>query len=1131
MKIPSGRTLRRIACWLTFCASLLTYLLTLEPDASLWDCPEYLVTAARLEIGHPPGNPLWTLTARVFSLFGGSDPQAIAICVNISSAVFTAGAAAILTSVIFILLHLLPSGRLRDHKRPSKHRCEFRSVAYAFISAATGLTFAWSDSPWFSAVEAEVYALSLFLTALSVRLMIGWSLIRQPARRGRQLLLIIYLTGLSIGVHQLNLLVIPALALIGLFRHYPHKAGIWRILATLFLSAAAVGAVLLGFMPGVIWLAGKTELFCVNHLKMPIHSGVILFWAIAVSLSILLGLYFNLRRHKTSFGKQVIAWIPAMLLIGFSGYMIILVRSAANPPMNEGDPSDIFSLAEYLNRDQYGKTPLLYGKTPHSMPLRREIINADGKPDYSTYARKVKSPRYLPDPDRKSYRHYSDRTELTYTPELDMWLPRMTSSSAPDIACYGDWAGMTPDDMESVEISYALDSLDRPVGKLNPDGSRTREKELRPTYLQQLRYLFGYQIGYMYFRYLLWNFSGRQNDRFATGEAEHGNFLTGIAPVDNAMLGSQEMLPAEIGKENRGNNIFYCIPLLLGIIGMIALQRSGRIGRRANLIIAVLFLMTGVAIVIYLNQNPREVRERDYSFLGSFWAYAIWIGAGIHALLRFIIVKLPTPVRAKLSMPGLCPEKSSTPVRAKLSKPGLCPANPSSPLPATPSTPVRAKLFMPGLCPAILLGLISFALPAWLLAVNYDDHDRSGRSVTTDFATNLLESLEPNAILFTNGDNFTFPLWWAQEVAGIRRDVSIVNTAYLVTPWYVCQLMKDSRYGPAAAETRKGLLMQAQDSAIRYGAFTSNPYTRTDIQPGRRDTLLAEDALTALGKRYSDPAGYRFPGMLRLPLPAEESPSGDSIYIRTSAIASGSGIIGQKQLAALDIIASNLYSGNPRPVYWLASLSSSDYAGFYPLTTRTLHTRRLMYTDSLTPDQQNRQLDRDLSAAFSHRSGNKSREKAKTDMQAAGLSQRSADTRIVEVPVIYADATVGPHISTQRLGLIRLAQRLLKMNRKADALQVTLIALRNHPATEWEYQIHNESEGTVYEGFALADLLIKCASAAGADSISIKDEGMDLLKREHSRHSEWERYYRSLPPRLRQVLTPKHRQFIKNSEL
>lgn len=1062
----SARSWRRIACWLTFAASLITYLLTLEPDASLWDCPEYLVTATMMEVGHPPGNPVWSLTARMFSLFGGGDPHRMAVAVNVSSAVFTAGAAALLCSVGCILFRFV-----------TPRRRKYPVWAAPLAAMTTGLAFAWLDSPWYSAVEAEVYAMSLFLTALSVRLMTGWAFTRSPRRRARQLLLIVYLTGLSIGVHQLNLLVIPALALIWLFRRRKGKAGGWRILLTVILSGLAVGAILLGFMPGVIRLAAATELLCVNRFHMPFGSGVWAFWIGATLLSASIALLPVLLRRHMSPGMQVLLWTPALLLTGYSAYMMIMVRSAANPPMNEAAPSNIFSLQEYLNRDQYGKTPLLYGRTPHSRPMRLERFGADGRPDYSHMARKTGAPRYLPSPDGGSYRHFADRIEVIYTPELDMWLPRLTSSADADIASYGDWAGMWPEEMVAVEVSYALDSLGNPVGRMQSDGTRIREKELRPTYMQQLRYLLGYQTGYMYFRYLLWNFSGRQNDRFASGEVEHGNFITGIGPVDSLMVGPRHEMPDEIGDGNPGHNRYFLIPLLLGLIGMGWLQRQGRRGRRANLVIAILFLMTGVAIVLYLNQSPREPRERDYSFLGSFWAYTLWIGAGLWGITLPLLRRIGS----------LNPHRRENPDSHGASR-------------------QRGGLY------AVAAVICYMALPSAMIAVNYADHDRSGRSVTTDFAANLLNSLEPEAILFTNGDNFTFPLWWAQEVAGIRRDVTIVNTAYLATPWYVCQLMTD-RPGDSPESHMPGLLMQAPDSLVRYGALSFTPYDRMPLIPAAADSARAVDAVTALRRLYAGEGPLRMPGMLRLP-----TSGGDSIWVRSSAVASGSGSIGLRQLATLDIIASNQASPSPRPVYWLSSLSSSDYAGLYPFTARVLHTRRLTMTDSLSAEENRRLLDTDLRAALGTLSGRR-----------GTFSSLIADT--LPPLRIYADPTVGAHITTQRLGLLRLAQRLLNANRPVDALKVTRIVQRYFPPEIWEYQICNETEGPLYEGEAIAGILRgvaeSCTPHLPTDTLRrIHAEADSILRRERARQQSWVRYYGSLPPRLRPVLTPKHRQWI-----
>lgn len=1064
----SRKRTRRLVVALAFLGSLVAYLLTLEPDASYWDCPEYLVTAARLEIGHPPGNPIWTLTARMFSFLGGSDPQAIAIAVNASSALFTALAVAILASIIFILLSILkfpaipsdqtgkdlkfpaiPSDQTgKDHKlETGRKRRRLKGNLLRGVCAWGGaMCFGWADSPWFSAVEAEVYALSLFLTALTIRLMIGWAMMPTGPKSRRHLLLIVYLTGLSIGVHQLNLLVLPAIALIWLFRRYPRPTGALRIWTALLAGAAAVGLILLLMMPGVLKVAAGFELFFVNSLNWPYHSGVWIFWGITLLIVWLIP--FCVPRR---FGRMaVIAWIPAMLLTGYSSYMILLVRSAANPPMNEGAPENIFSLQTYLGRDQYGSAPLFYGRTPYSPILREERIGPDGIPDYSHNALRDGSPHYAPTD--SGYVLYEHTRIPVYAPELNMFFPRLTSQDPADIEAYADWAGMTSATMTPVEVSYALDSLGNAVGCLKPDGSRTRETELRPTYMQQLRYLLGYQAGYMYFRYMLWNLSGRQNDRFAVGEVEHGNFITGFPAVDNLMLGPQEAMPEEIGADNPGHNVYFLLPLLIGIAGMIFLNSRGRKGKRANSVILVLFLMTGLAIVFYLNQSPREPRERDYSFLGSLWAYAIWIGAGMALLIGYALRMLRFKSKFR---------------------------------------------YVPLWCATAF----SLALPIWMLAQNYDDHDRSGRRGVTDFAANLLESLEPDAILFTNGDNFTFPLWWAQEVAGIRRDVTIVNTAYLGTPWYIRQLRGDT---PGA----KGLEMLIPADELALGGFKFNRYSASSPDLSWADSLSAVDAITALRDFYAeDESTRRLPSVVRIPNPE----GGDSLLIRSAALASGSSLMNMRRLAAFDIIASNASSAKPRPVYWQSSLSGDDYFGMMPLTTRTLHTRRLVYADTLTPESKNHFLDHDLQKALSSRSG-------RTPSRAGKR--------------IYADDTFGHQITSQRQSLIRFGNRLMDAGRYDDALQVARLTDSIFPPSIWEYQIFIESDSAIDEGVDLARLYLEGSRrSAGSNSKNSDDyaksrdyrRGLEILHREYARYMQWRRYRDALPTRLRGVMTPKNR--------
>lgn len=1028
---PDRILLRRTASLLTFFGAFVVYLLTLEPDASFWDCPEYLVTAARMEIGHPPGNPFWTLTARIFSLFGGSDPRGIAIAVNMSSALFTALACSILTSSLFILLSILP--------RKSRKRLSPLPIFLSSLSA--GLIFAWSDSPWFSAVEAEVYAFSLFLTALTFRLMLGWALMKNREKARRQLLLIIYLLGLSIGVHQLNLLVIPALSLIMLFHYHRNRVGPGKFTLAIVISFAIVGFILLVMMPGVIVVAEGIELLAVNRFHLPFHSGVIIFWALAVIICWGLPIIFQ---YLPGIPRYVImmAWIPALLLTGYSSYMLLLIRSAASPAMNEGAPENIFALHSYLGREQYGSTPLFYGRTPYSRPMRIEGFKNDSTPDYSTIARETRSRLFAPDTlystSRNRYVNYGTSSKVILTPELNMWFPRLTSSNSQDIECYADWAGMTPQTMKPVSISFAFDSLGNPVGKLNRDGSRTQEMEMRPTYIQNLRYLLGYQISYMYLRYLMWNFSGRQNDRFATGEVENGNFITGFPIIDNAMLGDQNYMPDEIGNSNRGRNRYFLLPLILGITGIFWLQNKGRRGERINSVILFLFLMTGLAIVVYLNQSPREPRERDYSFLGSFWAYSLWIGAGIYALLTLRI---------------------------------------------SHKKPLLNKIFK-----GVAISLALF-VPIWMLAENYDDHDRSGRQGVTDYATNLLESLEPEAILFTNGDNYTFPLWWAQEIVGIRRDVTIINTAYLTTPWYVRQLM-------IPGEGRAGLKMEMNPNLLPYGLLKTTFYTATPEFPGALDSLNAKDVTEALRRRYAEGEKGRLPAMLRIPIPG----SGDSVYIRSSAVASASSYINLRQLAALDIITSNACAEKPRPVYWQSSLSSSDYAGFYPYTSRALHSRRLMYgQDSV---KLNNLLDFDLSKARSTLSGIRT-----------GYEDRG----------IYADASFGPMITGQRLGLLRLGGRLLKAGRPADALEVAHIVRSRFPEKIWEFQLFIESDSACREGSDLARLLMESARRLPQPDTTAYTEGLTILRRERDRFAQWNKYRESLPVRYKNVMSPKNK--------
>ncbi len=1003
---------RRLASWLAFALALLVYCLTLEPGASYWDCPEYVVTAWRLEPGHPPGNPLWTLTARMFTILGVTAENA-AVAVNLSSALFMAGGVGILASTLFYTLRLTLLRR--------RNLLNLRLTA--LFSLCGALCFGWADSPWYSAVEAEVYAMSLFLTALSVRLMIVWALMRDRLKARRYLLLVVYLTGLSLGVHQVHLLVLPVLVLIWYFRRNARRTA-WRTALWLLISFGFVGAILLVMMPGVMWLCGECEWLCVNHLHMPYHSGVIICMALLSVISLSLPIAFRGTRLQTR------SWVPVLLLTGYSVFFILLIRGAANPPMNEGAPSDIYSLASYLDRDQYGKVPLFYGRTPYSRPLRIEAIDSLGNPSYNRYAtRKLKDriARTTSEEGYPCYVKYGERIEYIYPPELNMVLPRLVSSNPDDMAAYGDWAGMTPETMESVEVSYALDSLGNAVGKLQPDGTRVKERAYRPTYLQQLQYLTCYQIGYMYLRYLLWNFSGRQNDRFAVGEVEHGNFLTGFAPIDDAMLGPQSLMPEEIGHGNAGHNVYFMIPLLLGIAGIFCLSggkgRDGRIKSRVNFLIFILFFMTGLAIVLYINQSPREPRERDYSYLGSLWAYALWIGAG---------------------MAGMW----------------------------SGSRRIHRRLWRKIAGWSTIV--IAVATPLWMLYQNYDDHDRNGRKAVEAYAGNLLRSLEQDAIIFVNGDNHTFPLWYMQEVMGVRRDVTVINMAYLTTPWYQIQMMRPG-------EQSRPVATQARPEDIAYGAF-SHVYFR---QPVAVDTLKAKDGVRALKEMYGAGAKYpSLPAVMKI-----TSAAGDSILVAASAVSGGKGSIDAASLMMLDIVATNASSAHPRPIYWHDLLPQSSYAGMYPYTVREMQTRKFAFH----PDTLNDML------------------------QASGFVMESGGA---DRKGFYADATTGTMISRQRMGMVRMAARLLRAGEAEAALRLARESQRLFPPEVWEYQIIYDSDSTHHEGFELSEVILRAGRELG-DTAAVK-EGERLRDREAARYAEWYRYREALPKRLRNVMTSKN---------
>ena len=768
------RIVDNVCGWIAFLIAAFVYCSTIEPTASFWDCPEFITTGYKLEVGHPPGAPFFMLTANLFSQFA-SDPTQVAYMVNIMSALLSA------TCILFLfwtITHLT--------RRLLIDRWDELSLAKLIAIEASGLVgaliYTFSDTFWFSAVEGEVYAYSSAFTAIVFWLILKWEDHADEPHSDRWLVLIMYMTGLSIGVHLLNLLCLPAIVLVWYYKRFPN-ANAKGSLVALLVSFALVAAVLYGVVPGIITVGGWFELFFVNTLGMSFNTGLYVYilllaaaviWAIwetqhatdsnwkrqniAFMLSVgLLGipfygygwsaffigvvvlalLWFVLNRRIRISGeskKQVALVTPRlkntallcmlMLIIGYSTYAVIVIRSDANPPMDQNSPEDIFTLGDYLGRDQYGQRPLFFGQAYTSQVALEsdgrycKPVMSKGKP---VWQRKEKASA----DEKDSY--FVVRTKDEYKYAQNMLFPRMFDAGhAQD---YEAWMG----GVSGTEVPF-----DR-------CGETVTVKV--PSQFENIRFFLSYQCNWMYWRYFMWNFAGRQNDIQGHGELEHGNWLSGISFIDNARLGDQSQLPDEL-KENKGHNVFYCLPLILGLIGLFWQSlKKGQKGIKQFWVVFFLFFMTGLAIVVYLNQTPVQPRERDYAYAGSFYAYAIWCGLGVAAICDLLSSRLK-----------------------------------------------KEPAWLMG-----IIGLICLMVPVQMASQTWDDHDRSGRYTCRDFGQNYLMTLQDkgNPIIFTNGDNDTFPLWYNMDTEGVRTDARVCNLSYLQTDWYIDQMRRPAYDSPS----------------------------------------------------------------------------------------------------------------------------------------------------------------------------------------------------------------------------------------------------------------------------------------------------------------------------------------------
>ena len=783
--------------WLTFFVAAFVYCSTIEPTASFWDCPEFITTGYKLEVGHPPGAPFFMLTANLFSQFA-SDPSQVARMVNTMSALLSA------TTILFLfwsITHLARKLILKDWSELTLGKL----IAIEASGLVGALIYTFSDTFWFSAVEGEVYAYSSAFTAIVFWLILKWEDHADEPHSDRWLVLIAYMTGLSIGVHLLNLLCLPAIVLVYCYRRFPNielKGSLIALVGSFIL----VAAVLYGVVPGIITVAGWFELLFVNTLGCPFNTGEIIYivllvaiviWAIYESyadksfkrqnvsfvlavgmlgipfrgmtwsaailgLVILAAIYFGLNYRKkigkdfvpvvTSRFKNTALLCMLMLMIGYSSYAVIVIRSAANPPMDQNSPEDVFTLGSYLSRDQYGDSPLLYGQAYTS----QVAYDVDGnmcvpkhKEGAAIWQRKEKASK----DEKDSYFVVSHKDKIIYA--QNMLFPRMHSSA--HAGAYENWMG----GVEGTQVPY--DRCGEPV------------MVKMPTQMENIRFFLSYQCNFMYWRYFMWNFAGRQNDIQGNGEPEHGNWITGISFIDDWMLGDQSKMPAEL-KANKGHNVFYCLPLLLGLIGLFWQAWRGQRGIRQFWVVFFLFFMTGLAIVLYLNQTPQQPRERDYAYAGSFYAYAIWCGLGVLAIYDML----------------------------------------------------KKKIKGNDVAVAGVVGVACLLVPIQMASQTWDDHDRSGRYTCRDFGQNYLMTLQDkgNPIIFTNGDNDTFPLWYNQETEGVRTDARVCNLSYLQTDWYIDQMKRPAYDSPSVPITWPRI------------DFCSGTNDYIEVKPGMKQQLL-----------------------------------------------------------------------------------------------------------------------------------------------------------------------------------------------------------------------------------------------------------------------------------------------------
>ncbi len=878
--------------WVAFFIAAIVYIMTLEPTASFWDCGEFIASAYKQEIGHPPGSPLFMLTGRFFANFT-SDPSHVAYLINLMSGLLSAG-------TILFLFWTITALAKKITVKDGEEMSLYQMIAVLGSGMVGALVYAFSDTFWFSAVEAEVYAYSSFCTALVFWLILKWETVADEPHADRFLVLIAYMIGVGMCVHQLCLLSIPAIVLVYYYKKYPNANAKGSLIA-LAISFLIVLFLLYGLYPGFILVSGWFELLAVNVLGMPYNTGVVVCFLLAVA-SLAWGIYEtyaqkSMTRLKISFITSItllgfpflagIIWLGLLLItaltfylfvrkdapvrllntilvcvmvifVGYSSHAVILIRATANTPLDENTPADIFSLGRYISREQYGDNPLIFGKTfvsERAYDMNGVYKSVAGNPIWN---KKIKT-----SPDEKDqYVITGYKMNYVYTPELDVLFPRMYSEKPEHISAYKEWSGYKG---KPVVVSAPLES---------ETGVKTI---MQPTFWENMRYFFDYQLNHMYWRYFMWNFSGRQNDIQGHGEMQHGKWITGFNFIDKHMVGDQDTLPS-VYANNKGRNYYYMMPLLLGIIGLLFQAYSGRKGIESFWVTFFLFFMTGIAIVFYLNQTPYQPRERDYAYAGSFYAYSIWVGLGVLAVAKGLDRLLKKPEISAAIASALC-------------------------------------LFV----------------PVQMIGQNWDDHDRSGRYLARDFGMNYLSCVEENGIIFTQGDNDTFPLWYVQEVEGFRTDVRVCNLSYLQTDWYYTQMLY-----PSYTSTPLPLGMTPEQFA--QGKRDAVKITQKVKGPIKLDTaikwMLSEDERTKYELGNNEKINTVPASTFTIPIDSAAiissgtvSPQYADSIVNEMTLSYSQSFLTKEQIGVLSMLNNIANDGWKRPMYFASTVPTSEYVG------------------------------------------------------------------------------------------------------------------------------------------------------------------------------------------------------------